>query len=95
MLLDEFEARRLKDSREVIVPKEVFLKKISEITKLSLEELSKCDLGDLEKKLNITASPPNHSLSIKRGKSRSSLYMFIDPTAKARGDRIITEMLKS
>ncbi len=94
MLLKEFSKQmRELDEEDVIVPIDAFINVILEKTGWTYEELKTKDIGDVEKKLNIQAAKPNNLLSIKRGKSRSSLYKFVSQEKKKKARDLVTKIL--
>lgn len=80
-------------SQDIIVPKETFVLAVSHLTAWSPEELKTKTLGEIEKKLNIKAKKPNNLWSIRRGKSRSSLYRFVEQEKKEKARDLITKIL--
>jgi len=70
--------RNDKARNNVVVPVDKFIMDISKETGWSVKTLGEKDLGDIERHLNIEAKPPVYSLSIKRGKSRTPLYSFVN-----------------
>jgi hypothetical protein len=93
MLLYEFQEKRGRENKGIIVSKETFLNEVSRKTGLQLEELEKTDLGQIEQRLKIKAEKPNDSLSLKRGKSKAELYTFIGMALKRSEREEVTNLL--
>ncbi len=80
--------------RSVIVPIDEFVRVIVNKTGWSSEELKSKDMGQVESRLNITARRPNNIMSIKKGKSFSDLYAFIEPNKKQKMLKMIDSIIK-
>jgi hypothetical protein len=94
MLLEEFSKQRDKSQEgRIIVPIGDFIAVVSEKTKWTPDELKTKDIGEIEEKLNIQAKKPNNLWSIKRGKSRSSLYRFVGQEKKKKAKDLVTNIL--
>ena len=78
----------------VIVPIEVFQETILDVTGLSNEELSKIDMGEIEDLVNIVPKQPNNLKSIKRGKSRNTLYKFRSNNDKMKTEEMVTSLIR-
>ena len=78
----------------VIVPIEVFQETILDVTGLSNEELSKIDMGEIEDLVNIVPKQPNNLKSIKRGKSRNTLYKFRSNKDKMKTEEMVTSLIR-
>ena len=79
---------------DVVVPIEIFQKSISLKIGITDEELQKMDLGEIESKLNIVPNRPNELKSIKRGKSRNTLYRFIPNEDRVKSREMVTEQIR-
>jgi hypothetical protein len=88
-LIEENEATR----KKTIVPKEEFIRSISASTGFTEQELKIKDIGEIERKLNITAKKPNNLWSVKRGKSMTELYIFCDQNKKQKALKMVDTIL--
>lgn len=77
----------------IIVPINIFQETILEKTDLSIEDLSETDLGDIEKIVGIAPEKPNEMKSLKRGKSRNTLYKFVKSDERIRCREFVTNLL--
>ena len=95
MLISDYRGRKARASQEVIVPIDRFVSAISEETGWTVDILENKDLGDIEKHLEIRAKPPVNSLFLKRGKSRTPLYSFVDQDttryARTKMEKILSQ----
>jgi len=78
----------------VIVPIEIFQKTILDETGLLNEELLTKDMGEIESIVNIVPKQPNELKSIKRGKSRNTLYRFRSNEDKMKSREIVTNLIR-
>ncbi len=85
-------------SEVTFVPIDYFLNVIEEKTGWDKEEfLKKRDIGNVEKKVHITAKKPNNlnEIPLKRGKSRSQLYSFIGIENRQCDRALVTTLIRS
>lgn len=79
--------------KQVIVPKEEFIKSITASTGFTEQELKTKDIGEIEKKMKISARKPNNLWSVKRGKSMTELYNFCDQNKKEKALKMVDSIL--